>query len=150
MGTLTRWNPREELHDLERRIATLFGKEPLSKSDEKENLKMVDWAPSVDITEDEKEYLIKAEAPGVKREDIKVNLQNGVLTISGERQSEKEEKGKKVHRIERSYGSFSRSFTLPEDADEEKLSAQFKDGVLSVHVAKTAKAKEKSKEIKVG
>ncbi len=149
MGTLTKWKPLEELKELEERILSLFGKEPRPQNGEKENLKMVDWAPSVDITEDDKEYLIKAEAPGVKREDLKVTVQNGVLSISGERKSEKEEKGKKFHKIERSYGSFARSFSLPEDAEDEKLSAQFKDGVLTVHLPKSAQAKAKSKEIKI-
>lgn len=149
MGTLAKWKPLEELKELEERIVSLFEKGPRSKHGEKEDLKMVDWAPSVDITEDDKEYLIKAEAPGVKREDLKVNVQNGVLTISGERQSEKEEKNKKVHRVERSYGSFARSFTLPEDAEDEELSAQFKEGILAVHLPKTAKAKAKSTEVKI-
>ena len=149
MGTLTKWKPLEELKELEERIVSLFEKGPRHLNGGKEELKMVDWAPSVDITEDEKEYLIKAEAPGVKREDLNVKVQKGVLTISGERKSEKEEKGKKFHKVERSYGSFARSFTLPEDAEDEKLSAQFKEGVLTVHLPKTAKAKAKSKEIKI-
>ena len=109
----------------------------------------MDWAPSVDVAEDDKEYRISADAPGVKREDLKVNVEEGVLTIAGERKSEKEEKGKKFHKVERSYGSFSRSFTLPEDAEEDKLSAEFKEGVLTVHLPKTANLKPKSKEIKV-
>ena len=72
MGSLTRWNPREELQELERRISSLFTKEPLSRKEDQENMKVVEWAPSVDVTEDDKEYLITADAPGVKREDLKV------------------------------------------------------------------------------
>jgi hypothetical protein len=98
----------------------------------------------VDITEDDKEYLIKAELPEVKKEDVKVTVENGTLTITGERKFEKEEKGKKYHRMERAYGSFMRSFTLPEGAAGDKVSADFKDGVLKVHLPKSAEAKPKS------
>jgi len=106
-------------------------------------------APLVDISEDDKEYLIKAELPEVKKEDVKLAIQNDVLTISGERKYEKEEKGKKYHRVERAYGSFMRSFTLPEDADGSKVAAEYKDGVLKVHLPKAEKAKPKSIEVKV-
>ena len=109
-----------------------------------------DWAPLVDIAEDEKEYVIKAELPEVTKDDVKVSLQEGVLTITGERKFEKEEKGKKYHRVERAYGSFARSFSLPEDADATKVQAEFKDGVLKVHLPKSEKAKPKSVEVKVG
>ena len=149
MGTLTLWNPRKELEELEKRMASLFSRESVSQDGENEIIKVTDWSPSVDVTENEKEYLITADAPGVKREDLKVTVEEGVLMISGERKSEKEEKGKKFHKVERSYGRFARSFTLPEDAEDEKLSAQFKDGVLTVHLPKSAEAKAKSKEIKI-
>ncbi|MGB9601732.1 MAG: Hsp20/alpha crystallin family protein, partial [Limisphaerales bacterium] len=89
------------------------------------------------------------ELPEVKKDDVKVTVENGVLTISGERKFEKEEKGVRYHRIERSYGYFARSFSLPEDADAEKVSAEFKDGVLKVHVAKSEKARPKQIEVKV-
>ncbi|HZR47318.1 MAG TPA: Hsp20/alpha crystallin family protein, partial [Candidatus Manganitrophaceae bacterium] len=81
--------------------------------------------------------------------EVKVSVENGVLTLQGERKQEKEEKGKKYHRIERSYGSFMRSFSIPDDADEAAVSAEFKDGVLSVHLRKSEKAKPKSIEVKV-
>jgi len=100
--------------------------------------------------EDENEYLIKAELPEVKKDDVKVTVQDDVLTISGERMFEKEEKGRKYHRMERAYGSFARSFTLPEDADGEKVAAEFKDGVLKVHLPKSEQAKPKSIEVKIG
>jgi HSP20 family protein len=103
----------------------------------------------VDITEDEKEYLIKAELPEVKKEDVKVTVENGVLTMTGERKFEKEQKDKKYHRIERSYGSFMRSFSLPEAAAGDKVSAEFKDGVLKVHLPKSPEAKPKSIDVKV-
>lgn len=103
----------------------------------------------MDIAEDDKEYVITAELPEIKKEGVKVTVESGVLTISGERKFEKEEKGKKYHRIERAYGSFVRSFTVPDDADGSKVSAEFKEGVLRVHMPKSEKARPKSVEIKV-
>jgi HSP20 family protein len=116
----------------------------------KEAMTVAEWVPLVDIVEDEKEYLIKAELPEVKKEDVKVTVEDDVLTITGERKYEKEEKGKKYHRVERAYGSFERSFTLPEDADGSKVSAEFKDGILKVRLPKSEKAKPKAVEVKVG
>jgi HSP20 family protein len=110
---------------------------------------VADWTPSVDISETDGEYQIKAEIPDVKKEDVKVTLEDGVLTIQGERKQEKEEKGKKFHRIERSYGSFVRTFSLPDVIDEEKVKAEFKDGVLNLHLPKSEKAKPKAIEVKV-
>jgi HSP20 family protein len=111
---------------------------------------VADWAPSVDVSETDGEYQIKAEIPDVKKEDVKVTLEDGVLTIQGERKHEKEEKGRKYHRVERSYGSFARSFTLPDLVDEENVKAEFKDGVLSLQLPKSEKAKPKAIEVKVG
>ena len=103
----------------------------------------------MDITEDGKEYLVKADLPGMKKEDVKVTVENGVLSITGERKSEKEEKGKKFHRIERSYGSFKRTFTMPGEADMTKMKAEFKDGVLRVHVPKNPATQPKKVDVKV-
>ena len=111
---------------------------------------MAEWSPLVDITEDEKEYLIQAELPDMKKEDVRLTVENDVLAISGERKFEKEEKGRKYHRIERAYGSFVRSFSLPEDADGSNVTADFKDGMLQVHLPKSVKAKQKTIEIKIG
>ena len=150
MNALTRWNPFEELDELQNRLSTFFGRAPVRRQNgEQENMTVAQWAPLVDITEDDKEYLIKAELPEVKNDEVKVTLENGVLTITGERKFEKEEKGKKYHRVERAYGSFVRSFTLPDDADANKVNAEFKDGVLKVHVAKSEAAKPKQIEVKV-
>ena len=107
------------------------------------------WSPRVDIVENDKEFVIKAEIPEVKKEDVKVTADNGVLTIQGERKQEKEEKGKKFHRVERYYGSFTRSFTLPENVDETKIKANFKDGMLNLQVPKSEKSKPKAIEVKV-
>jgi len=96
----------------------------------------MEWSPAVDITEDENEFVIKAELPQIKREDVKVSVENGELNISGERKFEKEEKNKKYHRVERSYGCFHRSFTLPPEVSSERVKADFKDGLLCVHLPK--------------
>ena len=108
-----------------------------------------DWAPRVDIAETETEFVIKAEIPEVKKEDVKISVEDGALKISGERKQEKEEKDKKFHRVERFYGSFMRSFILPDNIDESKIEATFKDGVLNVALPKTEKAKPKALEVKV-
>ena len=116
---------------------------------EEESITAAEWAPLVDIIEDDKEYLVKAELPEVKKEDVQVAVENGSLTIRGERKFEKEEKNKRYHRVERGYGSFIRSFVLPDIADATKVSAEFKDGVLRVHLPKTATTKTKHIEVKV-
>ena len=151
MTAITRWDPFRELDELQSRMATILGRASVKKNEErKEDMTVAEWAPPVDITEDEHEYLIKAELPDIKKEDVKVAVHDDVLSISGERKSEKEEKGKKFHRIERSYGSFYRSFTLPQDSDGQKVAAEFKDGLLKVRLPKSEKAKPKSIEVKVG
>ncbi len=151
MNAITRWDPFRELDELQSRLSTLFGRAPIRKNGAKdEALAVAEWAPLVDIVEDDNEYLIKAELPDVKKDEVKVTVQDDVLTITGERQYEKEEKEKKYHRVERAYGSFARSFTLPEDADGEKVAAEFKDGVLKVHLPKSEKARPKSIEVKIG
>ena len=151
MNAITRWDPFRELDELQSRLSTLFGRAPIRKNGAKdEALAVAEWAPLVDIVEDDNEYLIKAELPEVKKDEVKVTVQDDVLTITGERQYEKEEKEKKYHRVERAYGSFARSFTLPEDADGEKVAAEFKDGVLKVHLPKSEKARPKTIEVKIG
>jgi HSP20 family protein len=157
MTALTRyenkWNPFKEMEDLSNRLTSLisrsFGRVPVRGEQDQETMTWNEWAPLVDITEDEKEYLIKAELPGVTRSDLKITVENGVLHLSGSRHFEKEEKGRRYHRVERAYGSFARSFTLPDDADATKVNAEFKDGILSVHVAKAENAKPKQIEVKI-
>jgi HSP20 family protein len=119
----------------------MFARPAAPRTNGKETMIVADWAPSVDISETDGEYQIKAEIPDVKKEDVKVTLE--------ERKHEKEEKGKKFHRIERSYGSFVRTFSLPDVIDEEKVKADFKDGVLNLHLPKSEKAKPKAIEVKV-
>jgi HSP20 family protein len=135
---------------MEKRLSTIFGRPPIAASGEKkEAMAVAEWSPLVDISEDDKGYVVKAELPEMKKEEIKINVLDDVLSISGERKYEKEEKGKKYHRVERAYGSFMRSFTLPEDADGSKVSAEYKDGVLNVRLPKSEKARPKSIEVKV-
>jgi HSP20 family protein len=140
----------KELEALRHSLGSLFGRSavPLPEGQE-EQIAVPEWAPLVDISEDDKEYLIKAELPEVKKEDVKVTAEEGTLTIMGERKFEKEEKGKKYHRVERAYGSFVRNFSLPDDASPAQVSAEFKDGVLSVHLAKTERARPQQIEVKV-
>jgi HSP20 family protein len=138
------------MEELQNRLSNLYGRTPARLGDAKEeSITVGEWAPLVDITEDEKEYIIKTELPEVKKEDVKVTVENGLLTIVGERKFEKEE-NKKYHRVERAYGRFVRSFVVPDSVDADKLSAEFKDGVLKVHLPKGEKAKPKQIEVKVG
>jgi HSP20 family protein len=166
MSTLTKWNPfradeldwpftsrwssLRDLDRMQRDIDRLFGRVATGGDGRRqEAMAVTEWAPLVDITEDDKEYLIKAELPELKKEDVQVRVEKGNLILSGERRFEREEKEKKYHRIERAYGSFVRSFSLPEDADPSRVSAEFKDGLLRVHLPKSPSAKASTVDIKV-
>lgn len=142
------WDPFQELNELQNRLTNLFGRTAVQPANGGESITTAEWAPVVDISEDDKEFVVKAELPGLKREEVTVSVQDGVLSIAGERKVEKEEKNKKFHRVERSYGSFVRSFTVPENADVKNVNAEFKDGILSVRLAKSPKAQPKTIEIK--
>ena len=117
---------------------------------ERAALSVADWTPSCNVSETPEEYRIEAELPGVKEEDVEVNIEERVLTLRGERREQKEEKGKKFHRVESSYGSFTRSFTLPDDADEDKIAAEYKDGLLTVKVPRTEPKETKARKIEIG
>jgi HSP20 family protein len=151
----TQWHPFREMEDLQNRLFSLinrnFGRVPVRGEGEvDESITLSQWAPLVDITEDDNEYLIKAELPEVRKEDVKVTMENGILTINGERRFEKEEKNRRYHRVERAYGSFVRSFTLPDDAEANRVSAEFRDGILQVHIGKSEKSRPRSIDVKVG
>jgi len=107
------------------------------------------WLPAVDVAEQENEFLVKVELPGVNKDDVKITLQNNVLTVKGEKKQEKEAKGVDYHRVERSYGSFCRSFTLPSTVKADRIDASYKDGILSVTLPKAEEAKPKQIEVKV-
>lgn len=149
MNALTRWNQLKELEALRFGLGSLLNRSPAQWPEGQEPLAVAEWSPLVDISEDDKEYLIKAELPEVRKEDVKVTAEEGTLTIMGERKFEKPEKNKKYHRVERAYGSFGRSFSFPDDASPGKVSADFKDGVLTVRLAKVVKAKPQQVEINV-
>jgi HSP20 family protein len=148
MTTLMRWDPFRELEDMSDRLNRVFAR-PATRTNGKEALTVADWAPTVDISETEDEYLIKAELPEVKKDDVKVTLEDGILTIQGERRREKDEKTTKYHRVERSYGSFVRSFSLPDQVDENGVKAEYKDGMLNLRIPKSEKAKPRAIEVKV-
>lgn len=152
MTKIIRWNPFHEMEDITRRMSSLLEGSPFRRgqlTNGEENIIVPEWAPLVDIAEDNKGYLIKVELPEVQKDDVKVTVEGGTLTISGERKAEKEEKGRKFHRVERYYGRFARSFSIPDDAESDNVEAEFKDGVLRVHLAKSEKARPKQIEVKV-
>ena len=150
MNALTRWHQLKELEALRHGLGSMFSRSPVHVPEgQEEQIAVPEWSPLVDISEDVKEYRIKAELPDVKKEDVKVTAQEGTLTIMGERKFEKEEKGRRYHRVERAYGSFGRSFSLPDDVNPAKVTAEFKDGVLTVHLMKDEKAKPQQVEVKV-
>ena len=144
---LVRWNAFRELEDMSERLNRLTGRSMWPTGEQ--SLVTAEWSPLVDIQETDKEYLIKAELPEVNKNDVQVHIKDGVLTIEGERKAEKEDKGKKFHRVERFYGKFMRSFGMPEDADEKTVKADFVGGVLNVRLGKCAVTKPRSIEVKV-
>jgi HSP20 family protein len=150
MNKLITWNPLREMEEAQNRFNRFLGGFPNRiGSGEPHSLTVADWSPEVDISEDDHGYLLKADLPEMKKEDVKVTVDHGTLIVSGERKSEKEDKKKKFHRIERSYGNFRRSFTLPEDTDSTKVTAEFRDGVLKVHLPTTAIERSKATQVKV-
>jgi HSP20 family protein len=150
MNALKHRNQLKNLENFQHNLDSLLRHSPLHlPSGPEQPVPAAEWSPLVDISEDDKEYLIKAELPEVRKEDVRVTAEEGTLSIMGERKFEKEEKGRKYHRVERAYGTFGRSFSLPDDASPEKVCAEFKDGVLTVHLVKDAKAKPQQVEVKI-
>ncbi len=141
---ITRWEPFREMEDIFRQYSPLF-----SRAVRRNGGEGLEWSPVANVTETDKEFLIKAELPDVKREDIKVSVADGVITISGERKREKEHKDENEIRIESYYGTFSRTFSLPDNVDTKAIRAESKDGVLRVHVPKTESAKTKPVQVEV-
>lgn len=145
---IIRWDPFREIEGIQSRLNRMFGDRP-SRGIDGDDLSFAEWAPAVDIQETDKEYVVKADLPEVKKEDVKVEFDDGVLTVEGERKQEKEEKGTRFHKIERAYGKFVRRFALPTGVDASKVSAEFKEGVLNVHLPKSANGKPKATAVKV-
>ena len=135
---LTRFDPYRELESLEERLHRAFGRT------ERRDESLAAWAPPVDISEEKDRILITAELPGFKNDAISIQTENGMLTLSGERRFEKEEGDKAYHRIERSYGRFVRSFSLPNNVDREKIQARFDDGLLQIELPKREDAKPRT------
>lgn len=146
---LNRWDPIRDLRAAADQLNGIFSNRCAVETNDRENLTRADWAPTVDITEDDSNYLIEAELPGVDKDDVNVSVENEVLTIRGERKFEREDAGAKVHRVERSFGSFVRTFRLPEDSDGEAVGAAYKNGVLTVTLPKAEKAKPRQVEVAV-
>ena len=145
---LVRFDPLRELEGLTGRLNRIFDG-PMGNKLPGDGAFFGDWSPAMDIEETDGEYLLKTDLPAMKREEVKVGITDGVLTVEGERQHEKEEKGKKFHKIERSFGRFVRRVAVPTDVDQQKVSAEFKDGVLSVHLPKSESAKPRSVDVKI-
>jgi HSP20 family protein len=148
--SLFRRSFNDDLAEMNRLMNRMFGETGGLTTAGKTELATIDFTPTVDVEENDEGYVIKADLPQIKREDVKINVQNGILTLSGERKQEKEEKGKKFHRVERSYGSFFRSFQLPDNVDDTKIAATYTDGVLKVLLPKAEQPKPNAREITVG
>jgi HSP20 family protein len=145
--SLIKWQPFGDFDDaFSRLMPSMFSRFPRVSAD---NGGKFEWAPSADISETDQEYLIRAELPAVKKEDVKVTLDQGMITIRGERKEDKETKEERFHRVESFRGAFSRSFSVPDNIDEKAIRADSKDGVLTVHLPKTRAATPKTVEVKV-
>ncbi|ABM17159.1 Hsp20/alpha crystallin family protein [Marinobacter nauticus] len=150
MSNITRWNPISEFEDMMNRYNRMFGLARTNGEREGKDLfSRSDWAPAVDIKETPEAFMVEAELPGMSKDDVKVTVHDGVLTIQGERKSEEETKDKKLHRIERFYGSFMRRFTLPDNVDENSVKANFKDGLLTLSIQKAEPKEPKAIEVEV-
>ncbi len=145
--SLIKWQPFGEMDEtFGRLMPSLFSRFPRVAAD---NGGKFEWAPSADISETDQEYLIRAQLPAVKKEDVKVTLDQGVITIHGERKEDKETREEKFHRVESFRGAFSRSFSVPENIDEKAIRAESKDGVLTVHLPKARTTAARTVEVEV-
>jgi HSP20 family protein len=149
MTVVTRWDPFREFSTLQDRMNRLF-QDSFSQPGREESLTTSQFAPAVDVYEDEHNITLKIEVPGVDEKDIDIRVENNTLTVHGERKFEKEEKEENYRRVERQYGSFTRSFTLPNTVDSENIAADYDKGVLKIRLAKKAEAKPKQIKVNVG
>ena len=149
MTVLTRWEPFREFSTLQDRINRVF-RDSYSSAGQDEALTTSSFAPAVDVYEDEHKVTLKIEVPGIDEKDIDVRVENNTLTVHGERKIEKEEKEENYRRVERQYGSFTRTFTLPTTVDSEKVSANYDKGVLKIVLPKKAEAKPKQIKVNIG
>ncbi|MBM4161268.1 MAG: Hsp20/alpha crystallin family protein [Ignavibacteria bacterium] len=154
--SLIRWNPARQLErwspdflGVQREINRLFDDFFRGGMQSDTTLGPSYWTPAVDIVEEDDQFVVKMELPGVNKEDVKITLETNILTVQGEKKHEKEEKGENTYRAERSYGAFQRSFTLPTTVKSDKIDAVYKDGVLAVTLPKAEEARPKQIEVKV-
>ncbi len=149
MTTVTRFNPQQDVRSLQQQMSRLF--EPfLGRAlGDDESLMSGTWAPPVDVVEEKDAIVVSAELPGMSKDDIDIQFENGVLTLRGQRRAEKETTEKTYHRVERVYGNFVRSFTLPRTVDADKINATYHDGVLEIRVPKREEAKPRQINIQV-
>jgi HSP20 family protein len=143
---IVRFDPFRELEAMTNRLNRLFDAS-VPRRDEADGFG--GWAPAMDVEETDKEYRVKTDLPEVAKSDVKVTIEDGVLTIEGERKQEKEEKNKKFHRVERSYGRFVRRLNVPSDVAQDQVAAEFANGVLNVHLPKSATAKPRNVDVKI-
>src|SRR5271154_207552 len=148
MTVITRWEPFREFSTLQDRLNRLFQQSVSEGRDE--SLTTSSFAPAVDVYEDDHQVTLKIEVPGIDEKDIDVHIENNTLTVHGERKLEKEEKEENYRRVERQYGNFTRSFTLPNSVDPGQVSAHYEKGVLKIQLAKKAEAKPKQIKVNVG
>jgi HSP20 family protein len=146
---MTRTDPFRELTNLEERLSRMFNEQPFSLLGGQESLTAGAFVPPVDVYEDEKSIRLKMEVPGIEEKDIDIHLENNLLTVRGERKMESETKEENYHRIERSYGSFSRSFTLPSTVNTEDVKAAYAKGVLTITMAKRAETRPKQIKVEI-
>jgi len=150
MNALKHWNAWKDMEAFQHGVESVSRPSPSRHAVAQEVLPAATaWSPLVDISEDDQHYWIKAELPEVNKEDVKVTAEAGALTIMGERRFENEEKGKKYHRIERAYGNFGRTFSLPDDVSPNKITAEFKDGLLTVRLLKDVQVKPPQVEVTI-
>ena len=145
---IVRWDPFRDLMTLQERMNEMFDRTLRRRGDEEEGLAPRAWAPAVDIYETDEKMVIKVELPGLKKEDIDIEVRDSTLTLKGERKFEKEIKRESYHRVERAYGSFQRSFTLPSTVKQEAIEASFKEGILEISLPKAEAVKPKKLAIK--
>jgi HSP20 family protein len=153
--SLVRWNPARDLatwpsnlFGMQREMNRMFDSF-FNNTEQGEDYALAAWTPAVDIAEHDDQYIVKMELPGVSKEEVKITLESNILTIRGEKKQEKETKKENYHRVERSYGSFQRSFTLPTTVKSDRIDASFKDGILNISMPKAEEAKPKQIEVKV-
>ena len=146
---LVRWDPYRETANLQERFSRLFGS-TFGRAEREDELTLGAWAPPVDIAEEKDRIQITAELPGFKEDQIEIQTENGMLTLRGERRFEKETDSKSYHRVERSYGQFLRSFSLPNNVDREKIKAKFSNGLLEVELPKREDARPRTIKIAAG